>query len=600
MIGVLAMNVLRLAMFAVLLQGAAPQTPPLPPGTASIEGVVVKLGTNEPIAGADLELTGQIAPGANPNPAGTSGPIRAVTSGADGKFAFRSVRAGTYKLVAARIGGSYTPFEYGQRGPIGRGVSFSVADGEQKKDVRMEMALVGSISGRILDSDNRPVGHVAVMAFSPIYRNGERIVTMLQLVHSDDHGDYRLFSLTPGRYFVAARLEDLTRRTVPLGYYPPGRMLAMDRVESPVVTRRTLPTGDVVEETYRVLYYGGGLNGDLASPIDIGPGANVAGVDIPIAQSKVPSLHIRGKITASAGLALPTGARVVAVPYRYSADMIFPTSGADSNGAFDLAGAFPGKYYLTVTIPPDPNIRTNPQPPPQFGYTLIEVGEKDLEGLSVTATPPVGFSGKISIEGRSDNDPALAAIRVDFTPEPYIQGSPPVNPNATFTATGEFTVRALPQWDFYPAITTGLPANGYVKSVRMAGKDLLLTPLHVDGQIDGKMEVIIGIDASTLTGRVLDERQEPSVNVKVALIPDAPLRRRWDLYKVTATDTAGNFTLRTVPPGDYKVFAWEQADDNIWTVPEFLNADEGRGKSIHIGPSANEKVEFTVIPSRRR
>ena len=37
------------------------------------------------------------------------------------------------------------------------------------------------------------------------------------------------------RYHVAARLEDLTRRTVMLGFVPPGRRLALARVESPVV-----------------------------------------------------------------------------------------------------------------------------------------------------------------------------------------------------------------------------------------------------------------------------------------------------------------------------------------------------------------------------
>jgi hypothetical protein len=109
---------------------------------------------------------------------------------------------------------------------------FPIANGEQKKNIRLDVAPVGSITGRILE-----------------VRKGERIVTMLELVHSDDHGEYRLFSLIPGRYYVAARLEDLTRNSVPHGFYPPGRMLASDRVESPVVTRRTIPIGEAVEET---------------------------------------------------------------------------------------------------------------------------------------------------------------------------------------------------------------------------------------------------------------------------------------------------------------------------------------------------------------
>ena len=101
----------------------------------------------------------------------------------------------------------------------------------RKKNVRLEMVPVGSITGRILDVDSRPVGHAAVL---------------LRLHLSNNHGEYRLFSLAPGRYYVAVRLEDLTRRSVPLGFYPPGRILAPDRVESPVVTKRTLPTEKVV------------------------------------------------------------------------------------------------------------------------------------------------------------------------------------------------------------------------------------------------------------------------------------------------------------------------------------------------------------------
>jgi hypothetical protein len=88
-------------------------------------------------------------------------PPYSATSGPDGRFAFRNVAAGTYKLVAARVGGAYTPVEYGQHGMLGRGIAFPLANGEQKKDIRMAMAPVGSITGRIVDADNRPVGHVA-------------------------------------------------------------------------------------------------------------------------------------------------------------------------------------------------------------------------------------------------------------------------------------------------------------------------------------------------------------------------------------------------------------------------------------------------------
>ena len=585
------MNVLRwMALVAVLMQNV----PPRPVGTASVEGVVMKLGTNEPIAGADLELTRQ----PDGDPASVPPPYTAI-SGADGKFAFRNIASGTYKLVAARIGGNFTPFEYGQRGTLGRGVLFSLGNGEAKKDVRMDMAPVGSITGRILDTDNRPVGHASVMAMSPVYRNGERIVTIMEVVHSDDHGEFRLFSLTPGRYYVAARLEDLTRRTAALGYYPPGRILASDRVESPVVTKHTLPTGQVIEETYQLVYFGGGTNADLAAPIEVRAGAAVAGIDISAYQGKIPSRHIRGKIAVSGGASIPVGARIVAVPQRYSSDMPVPTGAADAGGAFDLAGAVPGKYFLTALVPADPNNRTTPPPQPQFGYALIEVGEQDLEGVSVSTAAGFPISGKLSIENKPDDDPNVAKLRLELTREPNIQGFPQLNPNSKFSLNGEFSMSTVSIGDYTVQIT-GLPALGYAKSVRLGSRDLLQETLHVDAQPLGRIEVVVATDASTLTGHVVDERQDPAVNVKVVLVPDVSLRRRWDLYKSTMTDPSGNFSIKTIPPGDYKVFAWEDVPDNIWTIPESLRVDESRGRSIRIGSATTERIELTAIPAARR
>jgi len=588
------MNVIRMAVLVLVFQNAAPQAPPKPPvGNSSIEGVVLKLGSTDPIPGVDLELTIQVQPGELAIP-----PYTAV-SGADGRFAFRNVGAATYKLVAARIGGGYTPVEYGQHGALGRGIAFPIANGEQKKDVRLAMAPVASITGRIVDSDNRPVGHAAVMAFTAIYRNGDRIVTMLELVHSDDRGEYRLFSLTPGRYYIGARLEDLTRRTVPLGFYPPGRMLAMDRVESPVVTKRALPTGEFIEETYQVVYYGGGTNPDSASPIDVGPGATVTGMDISLAQARIISRHIRGQVAASTNAALPAGTRVVAVPQSYASDMLLPTGVADTKGLFDLAGAVPGKYYLAALVPADSNIRTTPPPLPQFGVISIEVGERDFEGASITAVPLFLVTGKVAMENRQESDPDLTKLTVDFTPEPYTQGFPNFNYAAKVSANGGFSTNQLRQGDFWPAVTN-LPAYAYMKSIRMGARDLLLNPLHVDGQLEGRIDIVVGTDASTLNGRVTDERQEPALNVKVVLVPDPPLRRRWDLYKTTATDQFGNFNIRSIAPGDYKIFAWEDVPDNIWTYADFLKGDETRGKVIRIGSSSGEKTELTVIAERKR
>jgi Carboxypeptidase regulatory-like domain len=81
-----------LALSIVIPLRALPQQS----GSASVEGIVVKLGTNEPIPGAVVELS---RPASTPN---TPPEILKTATGDDGKFAFRSVIPGEYRMVATR------------------------------------------------------------------------------------------------------------------------------------------------------------------------------------------------------------------------------------------------------------------------------------------------------------------------------------------------------------------------------------------------------------------------------------------------------------------------------------------------------------------
>ena len=95
------MNSVRIALSSAGAACTAQRT-----GTASVEGVIVRLGTNEMISGVDLELT-EASPAAPPNGATGAPPTPALftaKSGSDGKFAIRNVPSGTYKLAAASSG----------------------------------------------------------------------------------------------------------------------------------------------------------------------------------------------------------------------------------------------------------------------------------------------------------------------------------------------------------------------------------------------------------------------------------------------------------------------------------------------------------------
>ena len=95
-------------------------------GTGSIEGSIVKFGTTDPIARARVTLR----PSNSPNSQG-------VTADDGGKFAFRDLAPGQYRILVTRDG--YVTAEYGQRSPGGSGVPINLAAQQQVKDARVSM-----------------------------------------------------------------------------------------------------------------------------------------------------------------------------------------------------------------------------------------------------------------------------------------------------------------------------------------------------------------------------------------------------------------------------------------------------------------------------
>src|SRR5438874_2867233 len=173
---------------------------------SSLQGRIVRWGTDEPIAKVSVELL-RIG-------TGTPAPFIATTDG-DGAFVFPSVPAGQYRVTASRPG--FVNAEYGQRWPNGAGTPLTLPPGRAVSNVPIPMLQTGAISGVIRDPLGMPLGNVEVAALKASYQTGRRVLTVVQSVQSDDRGEFRLFWLTPGKYFVVARHADLTSSPIRVG-----------------------------------------------------------------------------------------------------------------------------------------------------------------------------------------------------------------------------------------------------------------------------------------------------------------------------------------------------------------------------------------------
>jgi Carboxypeptidase regulatory-like domain len=119
--------------------------------------------------------------------------------------------------------------------------------------------------------------------------------------------------------------------------------------------------------------------------------------------------------------------------------------------------------------------------------------------------------------------------------------------------------------------------------------------LHLTRQPSESLEIVVGTNAGLLNGSVVDEKQQPVPNVLVLLAPDVAHRNRTDLFQEVITDTSGRFQIEFVPPGDYKLFAWKNIEDDAWQDPDFMQTYENRGKPIRVREGSKQEVSLVLI-----
>ena len=111
-----------------------------------------------------------------------------------------------------------------------------------------------------------------------------------------------------------------------------------------------------------------------------------------------------------------------------------------------------------------------------------------------------------------------------------------------------------------------------------------------------RLEILLSPNAGQIEGDIVDEHGDPVRGVQPVLIPDRDRERR-DLFKIVTTDQNGHFTIKGIPPGVYKVFAWEELDQFAYYDPEILRRYELQGKSVTVSESSKSTVHVKVIPA---
>jgi len=587
------------------------QAPQAPQAVGSIQGFVVKMGSADPVSKARVTLTR--AQGGRE--------AYTATTESGGRFAFQNLEPGQYRLSVQRNG--YIRTEYGQRSLNRPGLPITLGAGQNFTDVVLQLVPAGTIAGRIFDRDGEPLPNVQVQALRYTYREGNRVLTSVQQARTNDLGEYRLFWLTPGQYYVSATYNQGQQLAVvgnspvagpgiggAVGGGPVGGQRGGDggrggnrgaarggevgsRAMQVLGALSGMMDQPAEDEGYIPTYYPNTTDPQTAAPINLGPGVTYGGVDLAI--SPVRTLRVRGHVVDATTGQPPRGAQVMLVPRREGTGLgmnLNLRARLNDQGVFEIRGAVPGSYEVVSGLQ-NRNARLTARVP-------IEVGGADVDNVALILSPGYSMMGRLAIEGRplNPNDPELARMRVNLRPDASMSSAGPMGgppPASTIGSDGSFTLQQVGQGDYRLSVSA-MPQNHYVKMARMGSVDVLDRGLRISEQPSAPLEILISPNTATVEGTVTDDKQQPAINVTVVLVPEQARRHRLDLYRMTSTDAAGRFRFPGLTPGDYKLFAWEDVEQGAWQDPEFIRIYEERGKSYRLPEGGQQTADLRVIP----
>jgi hypothetical protein len=528
--------------------------PAQPRDRCSVEGQVMNSLTGEPVRKAHISLQGM----GSPNSRGASPSTYAAVTDAGGRFTIQDIEPGTYFMGAERNGFiDAQSGRWGQARPV-----MTLNPGQHTGDIVFRLVPHGVITGRVLDEDGEPVENVQVNVLRRQFFRGKRQLVPSGGSGTDDLGEYRIFGLAPGKYYLSAN------------YRRWNAMMAQDRTP-----------GGAPEEGYAPTYFPGTTDPAGAVAIQVSAGAMVGGTDL--ALRKTLTVRVRGHVANVTGDGLPSRTMLRLVPRNTSFGGFFVQTWTQAirnqGGTFEFRGIAPGAYLVWAQWSDEGKGYSVMQP--------LDVGNNNLDDVTVLLSPGVELKGQVRSEGSGDVNLGSLSIRLE-PKETAMRGGQGAKANDD----GTFAIQNVSADHYWVNVYGLLPAY-YVKSVRMGDVDALEAGLDTSQGAAGTLEITISGNGGQIEGTAADSKQKPASGAVVALVPDDPRRERLMLFKTTVTDTTGHFSITGVAPGEYKLFAWEQIEEGAYQDPEFLKPYENQGQAVTIREGSRETAQLKVISS---
>jgi hypothetical protein len=530
----------------------APRAPAA--ATAAISGTIRSAIDDTPLGRARVVVASDVLP----DP-------RVAISAADGTYAVADLPAAAYTVAVTRTG--FAPGVYRQAAGIGAASSIMLSEGQRAGTIDVALSPGGAIAGRILDEDGSAFAGAIVNALATRNDQGRDLLASVATAESDDRGEFRLYGLAPGEYYVSA--SDPAFRSV------------------------STPAGVL---HYSPTYAPGTTFLDRAEPVTVAEAGNAPRVEFRLVLT--PPARVSGQLTSFDGKPLLNGTLIMTataadgVPIVALQDSsLLPSLLPDGRFAFDHVS--PGRYEIRARG------QAGGDAPALFAMFAITVNGVDVRGIQMTLQPGGLIDGTLTIDrSRGSSAPGLSSLVVRA---PFTDGNTFGDvPAGTVTSDGRFAIRGI-MTGAHQIVVEGLPPPWVVREVSRHGTDLTDVPIDIEGRDELHEVSVVVTDASSIvTGTVHNAKQRPVANAGVLLFSSAPAfwMRTSRRVRMAYTDDDGRFSVVGLPAGDYLAVASLTIDESDLgrphrlegfarvATPVRLTADDGRASvDLQIAPA---------------
>jgi hypothetical protein len=533
---------------------------------------------------------------------------RMATTNDNGVFEFNELPAGRYTLTASKTG--YLTLQYGQRRPLEPGKPIDLAAGQALTSLDFALPRGSVITGRVVDEFGEPIPDASIQALRYQYVGGQRqLIPAGRIAQTDDIGQFRVFGLAPGDYYVAATVRtrglgqviasELTERiqsgdatagvAVEVANLPGGAIAAAGSGGSGPVSFQFFGGGEPAERTgYAPTYYPGTTTAAEAQRITVGVAEEVPGISFSLTPVRLS--RISGTAVDSQGAAIPRG-MVLVRPSRGGPVLMRgnATGGAINNGVFTIAGVPPGDYLLQVRAG-----RNGPDA--EFASVPLSVAGSDIQGVVISTAQGATLAGRVIFGSTNANAPNPASMQISVVSTDV--GQTPLGPGPMGTrvsSTGTFELRGLSGTALFRV--TPLPSGWTLKSVRLGGADITDIPYDFKpGESLSGLEIELTDKITHIDGVVTSSRGEPIKEYAVVVFSDDS--DRWQpptrFVRTSRPDQEGRFQVRGLPPGRYLAVAVEYLEQGAESDLEQLDRLKQGATPVSLDEGDTRQLELKL------